>query len=84
VTVVKSGLFSLDFAITDEANPIISNVKLYVNGQIQPQTTYSLINGVVTYTNGSEIPVGAEFVVIYSKYEPTADELAIVLFLTQK
>ena len=76
VTVVKSGLFSLDFAITDEANPIISNVKLYVNGQIQPQTTYSLINGVVTYTNGSEIPVGTEFVVIYSKYEPTADELA--------
>lgn len=74
-TVVTTFEYSMTIGIENEPNPIIDNVKLYLDGQIQPQSTYAMDGTNVIFDNGNKINQGSEIVVIYAMNEPSAGDL---------
>ena len=65
------------FAIpTTEKSLVKSRVFLYINGVLQPTSSFQVSKLTVTIANTVQINVGAKIVVIYKKYSPSAEELS--------
>lgn len=66
---------SKTFEITVQHDLTVDNINVFLNGQIQPKSFYSIEGQTLTFDKNENLPQGSEIIVRYSPQKPTDAEL---------